>query len=271
MESSSEKYRHSIEEVAFDYVERYSEIEQILGLETSRQNSIEDLLIQVPDDVESAAEQLRKEWHLGEDPLASTVEISEGKRVKVVEVDSPKEFDGLSGQANSRPVIVLAKWLKDDLSRKRLTILHEIGHLLLWFSSAIDEKTEEKICYRFAGAMLIPRKVFEKEFGGVRRQVWLEELLDIKLRYGISLAAIVQRALDLKLIGQDQYRIFQKYRSARGWRKDEPGSYVGREFSSRFEQLVLRAAAEEYISLSKAASLLKKSLSEIKSILTAVA
>jgi len=166
-------------------------------------------LIQVPDDVESAAEQLRKEWHLGEDPLASTIEISEGNEVKVVEVDSSKEFDGLSGQANSRPVIVLAKWLKDDLSRKRLTILHEIGHLLLRFSSAIDEKTEEKICYRFAGAMLIPRKVFEKEFGGVRRQVWLEELLDIKLRYGISLAAIVQRALDLKLIDQDQYRIFK--------------------------------------------------------------
>lgn len=32
----SEKYRHSIEEVAFDYVERYSEIEKILELETSR-------------------------------------------------------------------------------------------------------------------------------------------------------------------------------------------------------------------------------------------
>jgi len=153
----SKKYRHSIEEAAFDYVERYSEIEQILGLETLRQNPIESLLVQVPDDVEGAAEQLRKGWHLGEDPLASTIEISEGNGVKVVEVDSPKEFDGLSGQANNRPVIVLAKWLKDDLARKRLTLLHEVGHLLLRFSSVIDERTEEKICYRFAGAMLIPK------------------------------------------------------------------------------------------------------------------
>jgi hypothetical protein len=93
--------------------------------------------------------------------------------------------------------------------------------------------------------MLIPESVFKSEFGGVRRQLGLGELIDIKARYGMSLAAIVQRALHLKLIGEDQYREFQRRRSVGGWRKDEPGRFVGRESSSRFEQLVLRAAAEE--------------------------
>ena len=119
--------------------------------------------------------------------------------------------------------------------------------------------------------MLIPESVFKSEFGGVRRQLGLGELIDIKARYGMSLAAIVQRALHLKLIGEDQYREFQRRRSVGGWRKDEPGRFVGRESSSRFEQLVLRAAAEEIISGSKAAALLKRRLSDVRAVLTEVA
>jgi Zn-dependent peptidase ImmA (M78 family) len=135
----------------------------------------------------------------------------------------------------------------------------------------IEHKSEEKFCHRFAGAMLIPESVFKSEFGGVRRQLGLGELIDIKARYGMSLAAIVQRALHLKLIGEDQYREFQRRRSVGGWRKDEPGRFVGRESSSRFEQLVLRAAAEEIISGSKAAALLKRRLSDVRAVLTEVA
>ena len=97
------------------------------------------------------------------------------------------------------------------------------------------------------------------------------ELIDIKARYGISLAAIIQRALQLGLIDENLYRLFQLKRNASGWRKRDPGEYEGNEISRRFEQLVLRAAAEELISTSKAATLLKQPLSNVKAVLAEAA
>jgi hypothetical protein len=49
-----------------------------------------------------------------------------------------------------------------------------------------------------------------------------------------------------------------------GYRKNEPGEYTGTEKSLRFQQLLYRAAAEEVISLSKAASLNNQSLSQFR-------
>jgi Zn-dependent peptidase ImmA (M78 family) len=114
----------------------------------------------------------------------------------------------------------------------------------------------------------MPRKAFERDWGGYRHRITLEELTDIKRRWGVSIAAIVHRAYDLGLIDEMMYhRFFRAYNTA-GWRHSEPGDYQGTEASSRFEQLVLRAVAETVISMSKGAALLNEPLADFGGRLT---
>jgi len=236
------KSEDAIRERALDFFERYLEIENILGLSAGFKDPLGQMQLATEEDTETAAEKIRKEWKLGEGALQSVVEILESKGVKVFEVEAPERFNGFSGWTDGHPVIVLAKWLNN---RSRADLSH---------------KDMEHYCYRFAGAMLSPRKVFETDWGGFRHRISLEELIDLKRRYGLSIAAIMYRANDLGLVDKGLYDHFQIIRKKRGWHQPghEPGDYAGNEISTRFEQLVLRAASEEIITRSKGAALLNE-------------
>jgi Zn-dependent peptidase ImmA (M78 family) len=252
------KAEESIRERAVDYFERHREIEELLGIASQFRNPLANLVIHCGADVEEAAAKLRDAWRLGEDPLPNVREMLESKGIMMFEVDAPESFNGFAGHADGHPVIVLAKWLDRDLPRKRFTALHEVGHLLLNLPDKLAGKEQEAMCHRFAGAMLMPQRVFVSEFGGHRRHVSLAELVSLKVRYGMSAAAIMHRALDLGLISPALHKRFCIIRSKKGWHKEEPGAYAGRESSARFEQLVVRAAAEAVISESKGAALLNE-------------
>jgi Zn-dependent peptidase ImmA (M78 family) len=251
-----------IRESATDFFERYLQVEQALGLKTEFTNPLSDSLIKHGEDVEQAASQLRSAWMLGLAPLANVIELLEQHQIKVLVQKADPGFDGFSGWSGSIPVIVLNGEASPD--RMRLTALHELGHLLMKFDPSIDEKAMEKLCHRFAGAMLMPRPVFEEEFGRSRDKVTLEELKDIKGDYGISIAATMARARDLDCISDGVYKLFCIKRSREGWREKEPGEYLGETFPNRFDQLLHRAVATEAISLSLGASLAKRPLMEFR-------
>jgi len=73
----------------------------------------------------------------------------------------------------------------------------------------------------------------------------------------------MKRASNLGLVTQGRYKTYCIVAAKNGWRVNEPGRWIGDEKSSRFEPLVLRALAQELISTSKAAGLLKVSLPEL--------
>jgi Zn-dependent peptidase ImmA (M78 family) len=78
----------------------------------------------------------------------------------------------------------------------------------------------------------------------------------------------MHRARDLKLIDDSTNRQFWIIRRKKEWDRGEPGEYLGAEHSSRFEQLVLRATAEEQISFDKGASLLNVPLVDFRQTLS---
>ena len=81
-------------------------------------------------DIETATQLIRTDWRLGQNSIPSVVEMLEDNHIKVVEVDEPLEFDGLSSMIdNNIPVIVVNK--NFPVERKRFTLLHELGHLLM--------------------------------------------------------------------------------------------------------------------------------------------
>lgn len=255
----------SIKEEAIDSVSRYIELEQFLHLETEFVNPLNDLHISSGRDVENAVNLLLNTWKIGFNALPNVIELLEDKEVKVVELDVNEQFDGLSGWSDTRiPVIVINRNFGPE--RKRFTALHELGHLLLNFDAGMDNKLKEKLCHRFAGAMLIPEETFIQELGKTRKTISVSELIAVKQTYGISIQAIMARARDLGVISDATFQNFRIWLNKDAKRRNETGlgEYIGREQSTRFKQLLYRAASEEVISLSKAANLANEKLATFR-------
>lgn len=258
----------SIKERVIEQISNYIELEHILNIQADFSNPIKNLKIKSSQDVEKAAQNLSKCWKLGDNAFPNVIDFLEDKEVKVVEIDAPLEFDGFSGWANGKyPVIVLNK--NFGIERLRLTALHELAHLLLDFDNSLEHKEIEKFCFQFSGALLIPEPTFYREFGGNRESVSISELIAIKESYGISIQAIMARAKSLNLISDYTYIRFRKWISSNKM-EEGLGLYVGEENSKRYNQLVYRAVTQEAISMSKAASLANKNLSEFRKAFIAI-
>lgn len=253
---------NALKEEITESLSRYLEVEQFLNIETAFKNPVKNFSVKVGEDVEQAVTMLIKEWKIGINAIPNVIEMLEDKEIKVIEADAPPEFDGLSGWADHNiPVIVINKNFENE--RKRFNALHELGHTILQFDKALSEKEKEKLCNRFAGALLFPKETFIAELGAKRTSISIPELKTLKESYGISIQAIMARARDLEVISQTTYLTFciqiSKNRAEKGL-----GQYIGKERSDRFKSLVFRAASEEIISMSKAANLCNQKLASFR-------
>jgi len=259
------KQLNSIKARSIDIIDRYLELEEYLNISHSFSNPLARMIIRNGEDVEIAAEKLLQAWKLGLNAIPVVVDVLEDNGVKVIEFDGVLDFDGLSGFADGKiPVIVINKNFPAD--RKRLTSLHELGHLLLNFDSDLSDKDVERLSTRFAGAILFPRRTFFMEIGHKRnKDISISELKGYKELYGLSIQAIMARARDLGVISQSQYVGFCiRVNQSEHLKKEIDCAYIGHEHSSRFMQLLYRATSEEIISLSKAASLANQKLAEFR-------
>lgn len=257
-----QKEKERIKYQAIDFLERYIEMEDILGQQIVFKNPIKKLKIASQDDIERAAEMLRIEWKVGKGPILKLIELLEEKGVRIYEIEADEAFDGLSAWAGAIPLIIINSKFT-DLVRKRLTIVHELAHLMLKIADT-EQKVKEKWCYKFAGAFLLPEEIIYSELGKSRRKITEWELKKIKGVYGISMWAIMARANNLEIITDNAYRGFCIYAN-KNYRPEEPGAYRGKEKANRFDQLVYHAVAEDIITMSKGAELLNIKLSSFRS------
>ena len=266
--SLGKKAEESIKEEARDFFERYLELEEILGVREVFEYPLSGDTVSSIDDAERAAIRLRDKWKLGNDALPNIHELLEEKNIKVHEApDAPTTFDGFSGKADGSCVIVIGKWLDENIPRKRMTLLHELAHVVLNMPADIAKNDEETLAKYFGGAFLIPKEKIGKVFGNNRTRLALQELIEIKAIYGASIKAIVMRAYQLGYLAEAAFKGFCIYYNKQPWRNSgEPGdgAFVGWEKSHRFPMLVHRALAEEQISMSKAAALLGRSMNEVR-------
>jgi hypothetical protein len=124
---------------------------------------------------------------------------------------------------------------------------HELGHLLM-NTRDIADKDAEGLCHRFAAALLVPAENALYELGTKRTQLDFEELIILKRKYGLSIAAWLRRARDLGIITQHHYEKLQIELSKNGWRKQEPVDYIGDEVPLKVEQMAHHAVAEGLMS-----------------------
>lgn len=256
----------SIRQKVIDFLERYFELENILNIEPFFNTPFKSKAISSLEGIETLALEFRQNWNLGFDPISNVYEMLEDKGCKVFEVNASMSFDGLSAIVHGIPVIVING--RFDVVRRRFTALHELGHHLLKFSELMTEKEKEHYCHAFASSVLLPSDSLIKEISEKRKFFSLNELISLKEYWGISIKAIVYKAYKLEIIDKPSYERFMIEYNSLGFNKNEPGIFAGNEKALRFNQLLYRAAAEEVISLGKAAALSNQKLSEFRESLT---
>ena len=178
-------------------------------------------------DIEAAAEECRKLWQLGRNPIQDLTLAAESAGIIIVREETEiTAIEGLSSWSHllSRPIVLLSAD-KANAFRSRFDLAHEIGHLILHkhIPRADDRdryKQMEKQAHRFAGALLLPTETFANE---VRVPTNLDNLLILKQRWGASVAAMMMRLHALGLLSDDEKLVLFKRRSARWGSKSEPG------------------------------------------------
>ncbi len=252
-----------IQERILDLVERYLSIEEICHAEIQFSSPFQTP-ISTPEQVKAAAERLREEWAIGKDGIVRVIDLLEEHGVKVIEIEDLPSFDGLCTMVNDRyPVIALNQSFCSE--RKRFTALHELGHLMLTFAQTVSEKDEESLCNLFASEMLILEPIFKQFLGKKRRDISYQELRSIQKQYGISCDALMYKAKDSGVITDQRYKTYciQKNTNAFFKERVEQSIYPD-ETSERFVRLIYKALSDEQITLSKAASLLRQSVEQVR-------
>ncbi|MCX6230355.1 MAG: XRE family transcriptional regulator [Bacteroidetes bacterium] len=263
--SFSPKKVNSLKEEIRIHIENYLFIENILYLDTEFKNPLSALNINSDADIIHAVNCLRNSWNIGSDPIHNIIQLMEDNNIKVIEIeDESNKFDGLATIVNEKYYVVVVN-KNMPLERKRFTLLHELGHILLDLNS-FETKIQEKFCNLFASEILISQDNTFTEFGRKRSSITIEELKNIQRKYGISIRAIMYKLGDLKIISQEKLTEFYKKINYNILLKNEidDSRFKGNENSNRYENLVYRAVSEVNISLSKASSLLNISLDELK-------
>ena len=258
------KEENSIKEKIRDRIERYIEIEEILGIDSNFVNPIKDNSVIAPSDVYRIAEEVKSLWKLGQDGIPYVIEMLEEHCVKVIEMDAPGTFDGLSGfVGDSKPIIVLNK--NFPVERKRFTAMHELGHLMLNFDESLPQKDIERFSNLFANEMLISQEVFKRILGVSRHDISLNELRAIQSNFGISVEAQMFKAKQLEIISDSRHKYFciTKNQNPAFKEQVEKSTYHD-EKSGRFTSLVYRALASELITFSKASELLNESINVVR-------
>jgi hypothetical protein len=129
-----------------------------------------------------------------------------------------------TGEFRERPVVLVRSI--DSWERTRWTLAHEIGHIALHRHGDVSDEQESEAS-RFASEFLAPAAVIAKEIPAAPT---LNNLIPVKLKWGISLGALIMHLRESKLIDEHRAAMLQRQlytringETGRTWGKTEPG------------------------------------------------
>jgi Zn-dependent peptidase ImmA (M78 family) len=175
-----------------------------------------------------------------------------------------------------------------SVERKRFTIAHELGHILMHSSSfdecCDEEKAEEEDeANQFAAELLMPQEGFRKEWSQMIGLHWVDAVLQVKQCFGVSYRTVLYRLCQ----EQGDPAIYQRFSALfkEKYKRDlknhyepntckqsdpvlgviEPQQLNRMVFKDeRFASLARKAYGEELISMSRAAQMLGLSLFDMR-------
>lgn len=171
---------------------------------------------------ESAALNLREFWKLPKGRIDKLSPLVENNGIIIIEFDFQSDtINGFSilTRKHGRPVIFVNSEFSED--RKRLTIAHELGHIILHINdyTIISEHRDiEKEAFQFASEFLVPFREFKSQLGSA--QLNLIKLGSLKQYWRTSMKFFVYKAEHGKVITKNQARYL--YQQLAPYRKKEP-------------------------------------------------
>lgn len=169
-----------------------------------------------------AAQITRSSFGLSPDaPITNLVSIVENNGVIIFTVPLflPK-IDAFSTWAKldeERPVVIISSGKPMD--RLRFSIAHELGHLVIHQTIRNPLKVIENEAHEFAAEFLMPEQAIRND---ITLPLTLTNLAKLKVRWGVSMQAIIYRARSLKIITERQAKYLFTQLSAHGWKMREP-------------------------------------------------
>lgn len=155
------------------------------------------------------------------EPIRNVFSMLESLGIIIYEMEADEKFDGISFVTDAGyPLIIINKFFSND--RKRRTLVHEFGHLIMHHNFPIpshrNEKEKEAETEIFTSEFLMP----EEEISNSLRNIRMSDLTSLKQYWLTSMSSIIRRAKDLGFIDKDRYRYFSIEMSRNGWNKNEP-------------------------------------------------
>nr|DAX75371.1 MAG TPA: IrrE protein [Caudoviricetes sp.] len=196
-------------------------IDELLESITINEFDIPHLEVTEKRNAAEIAYKLREFFNVGSAPIENIVKLLEKHGVIVVffKIDNEK-FDGVTRiTQKSQPVIFLNSQMPND--RKRFTIAHELGHLVMHLRTSLENEVEDDVkemqANQFAAEFNLPAIEGRKTLCNLKYQ----DLGVLKMYWKISKAAILYRAKELGVLGDSQYRYYMMQLSRSGQRKNE--------------------------------------------------
>lgn len=155
------------------------------------------------------------------DPITNLIRAVELTGVFVIaihlEIDEHDAFSLWAKADQPLPVLVVSSGKSGD--RLRFSVAHELGHVMLHRGLLAAGKVEEREANAFASELLLPSMAMKLEMVPPLNLIKLAEL---KARWGVSIQALLMRALHLQVITMRQYKYLFQQITAKGWRTKEP-------------------------------------------------
>lgn len=180
---------------------------------------------------ENAAEQLRKEWGLGDRPIENMIPLLEQHGILIVcletETDAIDAFTQRFSLNNGDKIYVIGYSAnKKSAARIHFDLAHELGHICLHDWQEVDElereefKLREQEANQFASALLLPEKMFSRDLYNC--DLSIKGYSKLKRKWRTSIAALLMRAYRLGVIDNMEYKNMIIRMQKQGIRKQEP-------------------------------------------------
>jgi Zn-dependent peptidase ImmA (M78 family)/transcriptional regulator with XRE-family HTH domain len=192
------------------------------------------------DDVEFAARRVRELWSVPPGPIDHVIRTVERHGIVVARMLLESDtVDAFSVPFRDRPLIVLGSD-KARPDRSRWDCVHELSHLVMHDPDPQRSRHLEDQANWFAAEFLLPASELRDRLPATAE--W-SVLADLKVSWGVSMTALLQRAKALGVMPEAAYVQALKTMSTRGWNRREP---------------VQLPTAEAPVLLSRAAQLLER-------------
>ena len=172
-----------------------------------------------------AAQLVRRQWRL-DGPIVDMAGVLEA--VGVIVLPLPADLigiDALTVRVDTDGIVAVLG-IRDDVpeDRKRHTLAHELGHLVMdQQSPQPSAKAVEERADMFAGEFLAPYDEIGPELEGIT-PAQVDVLHALRARWGVSLPALVRRAYLGGAINETQYRYWFRVLNARNLMRGQQGS-----------------------------------------------